>query len=187
MAGVASNGRIGKSPARISTGASVIGASEIEIAATPEAAWEVLTKFERWPSWNLDVKSVSAQVDVAPRGGVPVEVGRRDGDVNGPARCAGAVGRLDRHGPGTKAIHVWRLERRDGKSSWKRQSPSSGLSHGCFAVRSRRASTPRWPTCSPALRPRSNGPDRPDARYDRDRQRSLRASSPPEPLEENPK
>jgi uncharacterized protein YndB with AHSA1/START domain len=41
--------------------APVASASEIEIAAAPEAVWEVLTAFERWPSWNPDVKSMAAR------------------------------------------------------------------------------------------------------------------------------
>ena len=32
---------------------------EIEIAAAPEIVWDVLTRFEQWPQWNPDVKSMS--------------------------------------------------------------------------------------------------------------------------------
>jgi hypothetical protein len=37
--------------------APVVGRAEIEIAATPQVAWDVLTQIDRWPSWNADVKS----------------------------------------------------------------------------------------------------------------------------------
>jgi uncharacterized protein YndB with AHSA1/START domain len=32
--------------------APVTGASETEIAATPELVWDVLTAIESWPNWN---------------------------------------------------------------------------------------------------------------------------------------
>ncbi len=41
--------------------APVAGRSEIEIAAPPDAVGEVLTAFERWPSWNPDVKSIAVE------------------------------------------------------------------------------------------------------------------------------
>src|SRR5213592_1762531 len=52
-------------PAGINEGAPVVGASQIEIDAPPQLVWDVLTAFEGWPSWNADVKSVSAEGDVA--------------------------------------------------------------------------------------------------------------------------
>jgi uncharacterized protein YndB with AHSA1/START domain len=45
--------------------APVSGTSAIEIAAAPEVVWEVLTTFERWPSWNPDVKSMAIEGGVA--------------------------------------------------------------------------------------------------------------------------
>jgi uncharacterized protein YndB with AHSA1/START domain len=39
---------------------------EIEIAAPPEAVWDVLTHFEEWPQWNREVKSMSFDGPVAP-------------------------------------------------------------------------------------------------------------------------
>ena len=32
--------------------APVFAASEVEIEAGPDAVWDVLTDFERWPTWN---------------------------------------------------------------------------------------------------------------------------------------
>lgn len=45
--------------------APMLGESETEIDASPEAVWEVLTGIERWPTWNPDVKSVSVDGRVA--------------------------------------------------------------------------------------------------------------------------
>ena len=39
---------------------------EIEIAASPQVVWDVLTGFERWPEWNPDVKSMSFDGPLAP-------------------------------------------------------------------------------------------------------------------------
>ena len=48
-------------PPGIDAGAPVVGRSEIEIAAAPEVAWDVLTAIDRWPSWNPAVRSVSVE------------------------------------------------------------------------------------------------------------------------------
>ena len=45
----------------IDESAPVVGRSEIEIAAPPEVAWDVLTAIGNWPAWNPDVKSVSVE------------------------------------------------------------------------------------------------------------------------------
>jgi uncharacterized protein YndB with AHSA1/START domain len=47
-----------KTLTRINEKAPVVGRSEVEIAATPEVAWKVLTTIGRWPDWNPAVKSV---------------------------------------------------------------------------------------------------------------------------------
>jgi hypothetical protein len=59
--------RAAAAPAEINSQAPVVGASEIEIVASSQAVREVLTAFERWPSWNRDVKSMSVQGPIAPR------------------------------------------------------------------------------------------------------------------------
>jgi uncharacterized protein YndB with AHSA1/START domain len=59
MPGDGKNTHAKEFPAGINERAPVVGASEIEISATPEAVWEVLTSFERWPSWER-----GRQVDV---------------------------------------------------------------------------------------------------------------------------
>ena len=40
--------------------------AEIEIEARPQVVWGVLTRFETWPSWNPDVKSMSFAGPLAP-------------------------------------------------------------------------------------------------------------------------
>jgi uncharacterized protein YndB with AHSA1/START domain len=39
---------------------------EIQIAASPETVWEVISEIAAWPSWNTDVKSMKLEGPVAP-------------------------------------------------------------------------------------------------------------------------
>jgi hypothetical protein len=96
--------------------APVFGASEIEIAAEPNAVWDVLTDFEGWTTWNPDVKSMSIDGDVAP--------GTQFKWKAGPASIASTIQRLERPRLiawtgktfGTSAIHVYRLDTRDDRT-----------------------------------------------------------------------
>jgi uncharacterized protein YndB with AHSA1/START domain len=40
--------------------------AEIEIAASQETVWNVVTNFQEWPRWNPEVKSMSFDGSVAP-------------------------------------------------------------------------------------------------------------------------
>jgi hypothetical protein len=94
--------------------APVFGASEIEIAAEPDAVWDVLTDFERWTTWNPDVKAMSIEGDVAP--------GTNFKWKAGPASITSTIQRVERPWLiawtgktfGMSAIHVYRLDARDG-------------------------------------------------------------------------
>ena len=107
--------------------APVVGASEIEIAATPEAVWEVLTAFERWPSWNPDVKSMTVQGPVAP-GSVfrwkagPGTITSTIYRVEPPWQIAWTGRTL-----GIKAIHFWQLEPGEGKTLVRTEESFEGL------------------------------------------------------------
>jgi uncharacterized protein YndB with AHSA1/START domain len=101
------------SVSEINERAPVVGRSEIEIAAAPEVAWDVLTAIDRWPSWNPAVKSVSVE------GGIeegskfrwkagPGTIKSTIKDVEKPWRIAWTGTSL-----GIKAIHVHTFEPRD--------------------------------------------------------------------------
>ena len=104
---------IATSPTGVNERAPVVGSSEIEIASPPQAVWDVLTAFERWPSWNPDVKSMSV------RGGVAV--GSQFRWKSGPGTITSTIRRVEPprliawtgRTLGIKAIHVWTLEPRD--------------------------------------------------------------------------
>jgi hypothetical protein len=114
-------------PAGVNERAPVVGASEIEIDAAPEAVWETLTSFERWPSWNPDVKSLSMDGPVA------------EGSVfrwkTGPGTITSTIQRVERPRLiawtgttlGIKAIHFWHLEPRGGSTLVRTEESYDGL------------------------------------------------------------
>jgi uncharacterized protein YndB with AHSA1/START domain len=107
--------------------APVVGSSEIEIAAAPEAVWRVLTDFERWPSWNPDVKSLTMQGPVA------------EGTVfrwrAGPGTITSTIQRVEQprliawtgRTLGIHAIHFWWLEPREGGTFVRTAESYEGL------------------------------------------------------------
>ena len=111
----------------INPSAPVVGSCEIEIAAAPEVAWDVLTDIDRWPSWNPAVKSVSLE------GGIdegskfrwkagPGTIKSTIRDVEKPWRIAWSGTSF-----GIKAIHVHTLEPRDGRTLVMTEESYDGL------------------------------------------------------------
>ena len=101
--------------------------AEIEIEAPPQVVWEVLTRFENWPNWNPEVKSMSFAGPLAPGSEFRWEAG--PGTI---------VSTLDRIEPPRyiawrgrtltiDAIHEWRLESRDGGTHVETEESYSGL------------------------------------------------------------
>ena len=94
--------------------APVLAAGEIEIASEPEAVWDVLTDFAAWPSWNPDVKSMAFEGGLAE--------GAEFRWKAGPGTITSTIRRVERplligwtgKTHGMSAVHVYRLERRDG-------------------------------------------------------------------------
>jgi hypothetical protein len=105
----------------------VVGRSELEIAAAPETVWEVLTAFERWPSWNPDVKSMAVEGPVA-SGSVfrwkagPGTITSTIQHVEPPREIAWTGRTL-----GLEAFHVWQLEPRGGKTLVRTEESFAGL------------------------------------------------------------
>jgi uncharacterized protein YndB with AHSA1/START domain len=115
--------------------APVVGSSEIEVAADPEAAWAVLTQIERWPSWNPAIKSVSFQ------GGLeegsefrwkagPGTIRSTIRDLDPPWRIAWTGTSL-----GLKAIHVHTFERHEGGTLVRTEESYHGLAARLFRGR----------------------------------------------------
>jgi uncharacterized protein YndB with AHSA1/START domain len=112
---------------RIDVRAPVVGAAEIEISATPDLVWDVLTGFNRWPTWNPDVESVSMHGDVAVgsefrwKAG-PGTITSTIQEVDPPRRIAWTGRTL-----GIQAVHVWWLEPSDGVTTVLTEESYQGL------------------------------------------------------------
>jgi uncharacterized protein YndB with AHSA1/START domain len=114
-------------PTGIDERAPVVGASELEIAAAPDVVWDVLTAFERWPSWNPDVKSMSMEGPVA------------EGSVfrwrAGPGTITSTIGRVEQprliawtgKTLGIRAIHFWWLDQRGETTLVRTEESYDGL------------------------------------------------------------
>ncbi|MDQ2984212.1 MAG: SRPBCC family protein [Actinomycetota bacterium] len=102
-------------------------AGEIEIAAPPEIVWDVLTAINDWPSWNPHVKSASLQGGLEPgsefrwKAG-PSKIVSTLQQVE-PPRLLAWTGKT----MGIKAVHVWRLEPRNGSTLVRAEESFDGL------------------------------------------------------------
>ena len=107
--------------------APVIASGEIEVAADPEVVWEVMAAIDRWPGWNPDVRSASLEGDLAP--------GSRFSWKAGPGTITSKIQQVERlralawtgRSLGINAVHVWRLEPRDGKTVVRTEESWEGL------------------------------------------------------------
>jgi hypothetical protein len=111
----------------VAENAPVRGRGEIEIAAPPEVVWEVLTRFENWPNWNPDVKSMSFAGPLAP--------GSQFRWKAGPGTILSTLERVEApHYIAWRgrtltidAYHEWWLEPRDGGTHVRTEETFSGL------------------------------------------------------------
>jgi hypothetical protein len=107
--------------------APVKGTAEVDIAAPPQAVWDVLTRFENWPNWNPDVKSMSFEGPLAP--------GSTFRWKAGPGTILSTLDRVEPpryiswHGKTLTidAYHEWWLEPRDGGTHIRTEETFSGL------------------------------------------------------------
>jgi hypothetical protein len=100
----------------INASAPAVARGEIEIAAPPEIVWSALTDIANWPSWNPDVKAAS--VDGLLAAGTQFRWKAGPGTITSTLQSVEPPHRIEWTGVtfGIKAIHVHRLEQRDGKT-----------------------------------------------------------------------
>ena len=107
--------------------APVRGTAEIEVDAPPKVAWEVLTRFENWPNWNPDVKSMSFPGPLAP--GTEFRWKAGPGTIVSTLERVEAPNYIAWRGRTLTidAYHEWWLEPRDGGTQVRTQESFSGL------------------------------------------------------------
>jgi uncharacterized protein YndB with AHSA1/START domain len=100
----------------INTGAPAVARGEIEVAASPQIVWSVLTDITNWPSWNPDVKAASMEGPLA--AGTQFRWKAGPGTITSTLQSVEPPHRIDWTGAtfGIKAIHVHRLGQQDGKT-----------------------------------------------------------------------
>jgi uncharacterized protein YndB with AHSA1/START domain len=107
--------------------APVSSTRSVDIAAPPEVVWDVLTGFEQWPQWNLEVKSMSFEGPLAP--------GSEFRWKAGPGTIVSTIEEVDPprsirwrgRTMSIKAIHGWRLEPREGETRVETEESFTGL------------------------------------------------------------
>jgi uncharacterized protein YndB with AHSA1/START domain len=127
MAGEMNGAAQAEFPSEVNRQAPVVGRSEIEIAASPEAVWSVLTAFERWPSWNREVRSMTVDGSVTP--GTVFRWKAGPGTITSTIRRVEAPRLIAWTGTtlGIQAIHYWYLEPRDGRTLVRTEESYEGL------------------------------------------------------------
>src|SRR5919106_5149605 len=89
--------------------APVYSHGQIEIAASPEAVWNLMADIESWPNWNSDVKEVTLQGEIVE--GTPFRWKAGPGTITSVLRIVDRPNALGWTGRtfGIDAIHVWRF------------------------------------------------------------------------------
>jgi hypothetical protein len=111
----------------IAVEAPVVSFSEIEIHAPIDRVWDILIDVERWPAWNPAVKSASVDGAFAESTTFNWKAG--------PGTITSRVEHLERPNVvawsgrtfGIRAIHVWRLEARNGTTLARSEESYDGL------------------------------------------------------------
>jgi uncharacterized protein YndB with AHSA1/START domain len=102
-------------------------AAEIEVSAPRDVVWAVLTDIDAWPSWNPDVKSASLEGALAE--GTRFRWKAGPGTITStlrqiePPRLIAWSGKTF----GINAVHVHRLDERDGTTAVTSEESWDGL------------------------------------------------------------
>jgi uncharacterized protein YndB with AHSA1/START domain len=109
----------------IDRNAPAIGAGEIQIAASPETVWGILSDIDAWPRWNQDIASAKLKGPSAVGSTFRWKSGMASLTstlrVVDPPKEIGWTGKT----MGISAVHVFHLEPRDGgtfirsEESWR--------------------------------------------------------------------
>ncbi len=111
----------------INAAAPAVARGEIEVTATPEIAWRVLTDIANWPSWVPDVKSATLDGPLAPGSHFRWKAG--PWRITSTLQSVEPPHRIEWTGVtfGIKAIHVYEFEQRDGTTTVRSAESWDGL------------------------------------------------------------
>jgi uncharacterized protein YndB with AHSA1/START domain len=111
----------------IDRNAPATASGEIQIAASPETVWDVLSDLPSWPQWNADVQSMSLQGPLEPGTGFRWKSGstslRSELQVVDPPSEMAWTGTT----MGIHAVHVFRFQPKDGGTLARSEESFSGL------------------------------------------------------------
>jgi hypothetical protein len=101
----------------INTSAPAVARGEIEVAASAETVWRVLTEIANWPDWNPDVKSASVEGSLA--AGTTFRWKAGPGTITSRIVNVEPPRRIEWTGTtfGINAIHVHEIEPREAKTA----------------------------------------------------------------------
>jgi hypothetical protein len=122
----------------IEAGAPVTARASIDVAASPERIWELMTGFADWPSWNPDIKWAEIDGDLVPGTGFRWKAG--PGVIRSRLTRVEAPSHLEWTGKtmGIRAAHVWRIEPAGGGAKVVTEESWNGLLPRLFSGFSRR-------------------------------------------------
>lgn len=111
----------------IDRSAPAIATGELDIAASPEVVWDVISNIEAWPSWNPDVKTATLEG--------PLAVGSVFRWRAGGVSLTSTLGAVDSprefswsgRAMGIRAIHTFRFEPSDGGTLARSEESWAGL------------------------------------------------------------
>jgi hypothetical protein len=118
--------------------APVYASNQIDISADPNVVWSVVATIDEWPRWNPDVKQASLEGELAEGSVFRWKAG--PGTIKSTLRVVDPPREISWTGVslGVEAIHVWRIEGRDGGSSLSTEESWDGVVARLFRRSSQR-------------------------------------------------
>jgi uncharacterized protein YndB with AHSA1/START domain len=107
--------------------APVLAKAKIEIDASPETVWDIMTDIEAWPNWNPDVKDAILHGEL--ESGTHFQWKAGPGKITSvlqnvePPKLIAWTGKT----MGINAIHVWKIDLIDGKTVAETEESWEGL------------------------------------------------------------
>ncbi|MCA9347685.1 SRPBCC family protein [Candidatus Saccharibacteria bacterium] len=122
----------------IEQGAPVSYSQSIEINASIQTIWKIMTDIENWPSWNEDIKSATLNGKLTI--GTTFTWKSGPGTITSTLEAVNKPNLLGWSGKlfGIKAVHIWKIKSVKGKSIVTTEESWSGLYASLFKRRSKK-------------------------------------------------